>query len=121
MTYYNPDLSQIEDCKIQEFINLKITGDLLEVPGIQEDTKNKLNKKGIKTTFNLIGKFLSLNEPQFDNYDHCDKFYLWLFNIGVTSYTVDIVKSISEKCNTIFPRMYDFTIKKVYETNCNLS
>ena len=41
---------------------VKLTGELDEVPGLDEVSINSLNRSGIFTTYQLIGKFLEVRK-----------------------------------------------------------
>ena len=51
-------------CQMDEdFVNKpRLTGELKEVPGLGEVGINTLNRSGIKTTYQLIGKFLEVRK-----------------------------------------------------------
>jgi len=39
--------------------------------------------------------------------EHCDRFWYWLQQIGISSHRGGIVKAIAEKLDTTFPGIYD--------------
>ncbi|RYG62786.1 hypothetical protein EON64_17225, partial [archaeon] len=47
---------------MSDFIQAPLTGDLTEVPGVGAATVTILKNNGISTTFQLIGKYLSLKD-----------------------------------------------------------
>eukprot|EP01031_Cornospumella_fuschlensis_P023869 gene23869-28899_t len=59
---FNPNKSKVSDARLADFIQAPLTGDLNEVPGIGPATVELLKKEGISTTFQLIGKYLSLKD-----------------------------------------------------------
>jgi hypothetical protein len=72
-----------------------------------------LKKAGIYTSFALIGKFLELKGQNVGSAEHCQRFYLWLKDIGVNSSRADVVMCIAEKADLIFPGIYDREIYKI--------
>ena len=59
------------------------------------------------TTYQLIGKYLSLKGTDVDSVEHCDKFWYWLKQKGVNSFRGGIVRAIAEKVNTFMAGLYD--------------
>jgi hypothetical protein len=57
-------------CFISVFFNL-------QVPGIGKASKKILIEAGVSTTFQLLGKFLSLKGEDVGPIEHCDRFYYW--------------------------------------------
>jgi hypothetical protein len=57
----------------------------------------KLEAQGIETTYQLIGKYLSLKGPDVGSVMHQDLFWLWLKESGIASHRSAVVKAIAEK------------------------
>lgn len=93
--------------KVTQFIQSPITGDLNEVPGIGPKAIEKLKEVKISTTFALIGQFLTLKEEGVESVEHCDRFWYWLQNVGISSHRSGIVQAIAEKTDSMFPGIYD--------------
>ncbi len=91
-----------------DFIRAPISGKLEEVPGIGPANIKIFNENGIFTTFQLIGKYLSLKDSDVEPIEHADRFYFWLKSLKAPSgYRAAIVHSIAEKMNVTFPGIYD--------------
>jgi len=61
----------------------EIREDITSVPGIGPAAAKALasdegGEPGVKTTYQLIGKFLVLREPGMTSQEHCDAFWYWL-------------------------------------------
>ncbi|CAM9412549.1 unnamed protein product, partial [Ectocarpus fasciculatus] len=107
------------DRALDEFLKVKLTGRLTEVPGIGPRFSGQLGEgEGedcIKNTFQLIGKFLVLRASKeedgelIDCVEHCDKFYWWLQSKGIGGGRGRIVQCIAEKVNLAYPGIYDST------------
>lgn len=39
--------------------------------------------------------------------EHCDRFWYWLNDTGISAYRAGIVQCIAEKVDTMFPGIYD--------------
>eukprot|EP01039_Chlorochromonas_danica_P011142 gene11142-12421_t len=111
MATYNPKKSQVSDSRLATFISAPITGSLDEVPGVAAKTIEKLEEQGINTTFQLIGKYLSLKDKDVGPVEHADRFYLWLQAIGTPGgHRAGVVHSIAERMNIIFPGIYEASL-----------
>lgn len=80
-----------------------------QVPGIGPSAVAKLAEEPepITTTWQLFGKFLMLKEEGIESVEHCEKFWYFLKQKGVSSHRSGIVRCIAEKCDTMFPGTYD--------------
>ncbi len=79
-----------------------------QVPGVGEATIKILRQHDITTTFQLLGKYLSLKEEGVEPVEHADRFYYWLKSINTPAgFRAGIVHSIAEKMNVTFPGIYD--------------
>lgn len=107
---YDPARSTVTEDRLAAFINLKLTGDLQEVPGIGPANEKVFREQDISTTFGLIGKFLMFKEEGVECVDHCDRFWLWLKAIGINSNRGSIVRSIAERLDQQFPGIYDHSL-----------
>lgn len=117
---YDPKRSALKDDRLIDFIRAPITGDLLEVPGIGDAAVEAMAKMEgndpstcVTTTFQLIGKFISLkgtdsSGDMIDVKEHTDRFWFWLKdNKKINACRGMIVRAIAEKVNSMMPGMYD--------------
>ena len=98
------------------FTRLTLAGDITEVPGIGPAAKLKLasgeGDDKVTNTYQLIGKFLSLKGPdtednKVESMEHCEKFWFWLQEKGITAHRSAIVKALAMKVNGLLPGVYD--------------
>jgi hypothetical protein len=94
---------------VAEFITRPITGDLSEVPGIDEDVKITLQYKGIDTTHAIIGKYLMFKTPKACGIKVGEDFADWLSHVTRCSIKMAriIARSIGERANVSFPGVYE--------------
>ncbi len=106
---YEPRSPRIQNDidRLDYFHASPITGNLSEVPNIGPRAKQKLAEIGITTTFGLIGQFLLLKEVGVNSEEHRDRFWYWLQSIGINGFRSKIVECIAEKCEDLFPNIYD--------------
>jgi hypothetical protein len=109
---YDPARSRVSDEKMQQWKTTRITGNLIEVPGIGPQAVKLLansDQEGecVTNTYQLFGKYLMLKGPNVDPIEHAEKMWYWLKNRGINSCRSGIVRSIAEKAATFFPELYD--------------
>ena len=114
---YDPRRSKVSDGTMELWRSSPITGELKEVPGIGPAGIKKLaepeeGEEQITNTYQLFGKFLMLKGPDTDGHkveslEHCEKFFQFLKNRGISSHRSAIVKAIAEKSATFFANIYD--------------
>lgn len=81
---------------------------LWKVPGIGAATAKKLNDAGITTTYQLIGKYLSLKDEGIEPVEHAERFYYWLKSLDTPAgFRAGIVHAIAEKMNVTFVGIYN--------------
>lgn len=119
MSSYDPNQSNVSETTLADFMRAPLTGNITEVPGIGASTAALLAKGGmehdrITNTFQLIGVFLllktenaELNRP-ITRRQHCDAFWMYLKNKGISRSRDSIVMAIAEKTNTMIAGLYDF-------------
>lgn len=62
----------------------------------------------ITTTYQLMGKFLSLKEHGVESIEHADRFYYWLkASKTAAGQRSGVVRAIAEKLNVFFHGLYD--------------
>ena len=81
--------------------------DICTVPGVGEASARKLADAGFKTTFQLLGKFLTFAAPGTTTRERCDNFCAWLAQIGVTANKHTIVLSLADAINHFIPNLYN--------------
>lgn len=101
----------------------KISGNLLQVPGIGPATVNKLadttgGDEAITNTYQLFGKYLMLKGPDSDDhkvesFEHSDKFWEYLKTRGIAAHRSAIVRAVAERAATMFPGIYDANLYDV--------
>lgn len=93
-----------------------VSGDVTEVPGIGPAAAKKLacgeGDEKVTNTYQLIGKFLMLKGPddaenKVESMEHCEKFWYWLQDKGISAHRSAIVKAVACKVNGLFPGVYD--------------
>jgi len=104
---YDPNRSQVGEDKLRDFIQRPITGDLSEVPGVGPKAIERLRENDITTTYQLIGKYLSLKAENVQPAEHCDRFWYFLQGIHIDSHRAGIVQCIALKVDAMFPGIYD--------------
>lgn len=99
-----------------DFIRGTVTGDVTEVPGVGPAAAKKLadgeGDEKVTNTYQLIGKFLMLKGPddadnKVESMEHCEKFWYWLQDKGISAHRSAIVKAVACKVNGLFPGVYD--------------
>lgn len=107
---YSAKKTKINEDKLADWLREQCTGDLEQVPGIGPANVTNLGTEEngkVTTTYQLIGKFLSLKAEGTTCVEHCDMFYYWLQAKGVNSGRNNIVLAIAEKCEVFLPGCYD--------------
>lgn len=109
---YSAKKTKINEDKLADWLREQVTGDLEQIPGIGPANVKLLAatdkvEESITTTYQLIGKFLSLKAADTTCVEHCDMFYYWLQAKGVNAGRNNIVLAIAEKCEVFLPGCYD--------------
>ena len=109
---YSAKKTKINEDKLADWLREQVTGDLEQVPGIGPANVKLLAATDrvpdkVETTYQLIGKFLSLKAAGTTCVEHCDMFYYWLQAKGVNAGRNNIVLAIAEKCEVFLPGCYD--------------
>lgn len=94
IAYYDPAASRMRADTLDDFLKAPLTGDLVEVPGIGNDTKQKLQAHQVLNTHQLIGVYLREGSV--------NAFYTWLQAVGVRAHRNTVVRCISEKTQMLF-------------------
>lgn len=105
---------QINQDTIADFMRAPLTGDILEVPGIDHNIKHMLalTPEPIHTTFQLIGKILLLKGYDMHIHQvitceqHCEHVVKWLRTKGISN-DQTLALTLIEKINTLIPGLYD--------------
>ena len=104
---YDKNRSSVGADKLAEYLRADVDADLRSIPGVGPKAVEKLNARGITTTFQLIGQFLMLKDEGVGPVEHCDRFWYWLKDVGIDSHRSGIIQCIAEKLDTMFPGIYD--------------
>eukprot|EP01041_Mallomonas_annulata_P001630 gene1630-3161_t len=109
---YDPGNSTTTREGFEAWMASPITGDILEVPGIDGRNKELLSfpgekEDGVGSTFELFGKFLLFKTPGISTAEHCNRFWFWLKSKGVVSHRSAIVQACAERLETMMPGIYD--------------
>lgn len=91
-----------EYCK---FMRNVLTGDLKELPSINEDIIKIFNENGVNTTYQLVSKYLSFKDININSQEHISLFRSWLISLNVDNSILE--QAIGEKCNQMFPGIYE--------------
>ncbi len=88
------------------FLASEVQEDVTSVPGIGPAAAKKLAEavegdQAITTTYQLIGKFLTLKGKGVSQAEHCDAMWFWLQARGLDSHRAGIVHSIAEKVSRL--------------------
>mmetsp|Transcript_1059 Transcript_1059/g.1341 ORF Transcript_1059/g.1341 Transcript_1059/m.1341 type:complete len:117 (+) Transcript_1059:196-546(+) len=111
-TGFDVNRSRVSDDALAEFLSKPVEEDIISVPGIGEKAAAILgtatdDDPAIETTFQLIGKFLSLKGKGMSSKEHCDAMWFYLQAKGINSYRAGIVHSIAERTNIMMPGIYE--------------
>lgn len=69
--------------------------------------EEKEGDEPITTTYQLIGKFLSLKGEGVTSKEHCDAMWFYLQSRGINSFRAGIVHAIAERVNIMMPGIYE--------------
>lgn len=108
---FDPNRSQVSADRLAKFLDDELVETITSVPGVAAGNAEALGRRsegdnGVRTSYALVGKFLSLREPGMTPQEHCDAFWHWLKLKGVNSYRSGIVHAVAEKCDLAFPGIY---------------
>jgi len=113
---YDPKRSRVNDNTMMDFIRGTVSGNIQDVPGIGPAAAKKLaageGDEKVTNTYQLIGKFLMLKGPDSEenkvgSMEHCEKFWYWLQDKGISAHRSAIVKAVAMKVNGLLPGVYD--------------
>ncbi len=124
MSQYNPDASNIKQSSLDAFVQSDIVAELTSVPGIGPANKELLEfaddqDSGCVTTWQLIGKYLSLKTEDFNADDLKNAFYFYLQQKGVKAGRNTIVLAISEKVDSMMPGIHGGTRLETLDENAD--
>jgi hypothetical protein len=108
---FDVNRSQVSADALAKFLAADLSENITTVPGIGPKAAQVLavataEDSGVRTTFQLIGKFLCLRGPGMSTQEHCDAFWNYLKLKGVDSHRSGIVHAIAEKVNIMIPGIY---------------
>ncbi len=112
MATFDVNRSQVNDEQLATFLRSEVDEDIQSVPGVGPAAQKKLaassdGEAGVKTTYQLIGKFLSLRDPDMTSDELCEAMFQWLKLKGINAFRSGIVHSIAEKTNLMMPGIYE--------------
>ncbi len=98
--------SKVSADALAAFLASEVQEDVTSVPGIGPAAAKKLAEavegdQAITTTYQLIGKFLTLKGKGVSQAEHCDAMWFWLQARGLDSHRAGIVHSIAEKVSRL--------------------
>lgn len=82
--------------KHDDWLTQPIVADIKSVPGVGDASKEALASAGIKTTYQLMGKFLMLDRDTKKFHEFLEQFS------GISKYRDTIVRAIAEKTAVLF-------------------
>lgn len=105
---YDANKSQIGNDRLANWLQEDINPDLTSIPGIGPATAKKISEgdDGVTTTYQLMGRFLTLKTEKASSQEHCDALWYWLQGKGVNQYRSGIVQCIVEKMEIMLPNLY---------------
>lgn len=108
---FDPNRSQVADDRLAQFLAEEVNPSLQSVPGIGPANERALAAPGdgdspVTTTYQLIGKYLSLRGKDMTSDEHVNAFWHYLKGKGISSYRSGIVLCIAEKVNIMIPGLY---------------
>jgi hypothetical protein len=109
---YDPSKSTTSPEAMRTWLSQPVVEDIRQIPGIGDKNAEILSlnndiESGISTTFELLGKYLMLRKKGMTPTEHCDRFWSWLKTKHITSHKDAIVQACAERCNLMFPGIYD--------------
>ncbi len=104
---YDPALSTTSKAALQDWLKAPILEDMQQVPGIGKKNAETLFACGCTSTFQLLGLYLQCRVYGMSSVDHCNRFHEALRARGVHSHVNAIVQACAERCNVMFPGIYD--------------
>ncbi len=108
---YDPAMSTTSPAAMQDWLNAPVLEDIKQVPGIGQKHADALASSTtgypVTSTFQLLGMFLLCRGYGVNSVDHCNKFHEMLRARGVHSHVNSVVLACANKCNIMFPGIYD--------------
>lgn len=123
---FNINKSRISANALAEFLADELCEDITSVPGVGPEAARILsseceNESAIETTFQLIGRFLTLRGPGMTPVEHTNAFWYYLKIRGVNRYRSGIVHAIAEKVNLMIPGTFSLEALQEEEDSESLS
>ncbi|GBG26080.1 Hypothetical Protein FCC1311_023002 [Hondaea fermentalgiana] len=112
MSGFDVNRSMVKEDALAAFLAAPVSEDITQVPGIGPKAKELLAEavegdQAITTTYQLIGKFLTLRAAGMSQQEHLDAMWHWLNARKINAFRAGIVHCIAEKCNLMIPGIYD--------------
>jgi hypothetical protein len=110
---FDPQKSKVSAEALARFLTDAINENITSVPGIGPAAQQRLatevaGDSAVETTYQLIGKFLSLKSKGMTPKDHMNAFWFYLQSRGIDSHRSGIVLSIAQKVDLMMPGIADF-------------
>jgi len=99
--------TKVTERALGDFISSPIDDNLTSVPCIGTATVRKLNDAGVHSTTQLLGCFLTYKHPSLTVQEHCDAFYAFLRQAGITSTAAAVTLCVAEKANSMIPGIFN--------------
>lgn len=111
-TGFDVGKSRVSEDALATFLASPISDDLTSVPGIGAKAVALLGKEvdgdsSVTTTFQLLGKYLSLKSKNVSQDAFQQSFWYYLQARGVDSFRSGIVHACSEKLSVMMPNLFD--------------
>ena len=103
---FDPSKSLVNSDKLQDFLREELVQDIRSVPGIGPKAAESMAEDGVRTTYQLIGKFLSFCDGS-TTQEACDNFWSWLGEHKVAGWRSGVTEAIAEKTNMMIPGIYN--------------
>ena len=92
--------------RLASFIAQPLSMSLEAVPGVNRKNMKILQNAGIRTTHQLIGKYLSLSHDSREPFEVADAFERWLTELGIEEKST-VTAAVAEKIGTWIPSIYN--------------
>jgi hypothetical protein len=108
---FDVNRSQVSADALAKFLAADLSEDLRTVPGVGPNAIEALGTSSagdsaVTSTYQLVGKFLSLKGKGMSQTDHLNAFWFWLKLKNVDSHRSGIVHAIAEKVGIMIPGIY---------------
>lgn len=107
-TPFHPENSRVAADKLADFVRDQLDPEITSIPGIGPAAASIFADAGITTSYQLVGKFLSMKDSDIGPIEHVERFYQWLCALKISGgHRAGTVHALAEKLNIWFPGLYD--------------